>query len=85
VKVVNGILASASRSYRRRTAAVVLALFLAPANAHAWQPGSGDVDQDGRATTHDAVLIMESMGWPAATRARLRAWLDACDINRDGQ
>jgi hypothetical protein len=85
VKVVNGILASASRSYRRSAAAIALALFLLPADAHAWRPGSGDVDQDGRATTHDAVLIMESMGWPAATRARLRAWLDACDINRDGQ
>jgi hypothetical protein len=65
--------------------AIALTLLLLPADAQAWRAGSGDVDMDGRATTHDAVLIMESMGWPAATRARLRAWLDACDINRDGR
>lgn len=58
-------------------------LLAQPNSALAWQAGSGDVDMDGRKTTRDALLIMQSMHWPAGQRARLTGWLDACDVNRD--
>src|SRR5262245_48222112 len=63
-------------------ALVVLSGVAAGAQAP-FAPHSGDVDRDGRLTTRDAALIVQSLYWPE--RDRLHAFLATCDVNNDGR
>jgi hypothetical protein len=51
--------------------------------ALAYVSRSGDVDNDQKLTVRDAVMILESRSWPE--RPGLRAFLSACDYNKDGR
>jgi hypothetical protein len=69
--------------FSRSLLGCVLGCVCAASTASAWVPNSGDVDDDGRLTTRDAVLIFQSLTWPE--RARLHDMMAACDYTRDGQ
>lgn len=60
----------------------MLACVLVTRSAWAYVPNSGDVDLDRKLTIRDAVMILESLGWPE--RSGLRAFASACDFNHDG-
>jgi hypothetical protein len=71
-----------SRS-RQRVAAVAVSLVVLTAGTSAtYLPRSGDVDEDGRLTTRDALRIMDFLTWPE--RDRLFDFIAACDVNGDG-
>jgi Dockerin type I domain len=67
----------------RPTALLSLALLLVATAAQAYVPNSGDVDDDGKLTIRDAVMIWNAQSWPELPS--LTAFRQACDYNRDGE